>query len=442
MSNIKKIKRDNILQESYSLSTTNYDKKKYQLSIVDENGSFDLRTSEGDTIFFTHSKKLSELVYSEIWKNEEVQFVNHSISDEILYYWLESKYISLKLDDLSERLPLTINEAPDLFCLLPSNYIKSLTGNDFSKIVKYFNDEGIEMLQAIIDEPKKKAGDNKSNIEDTTIVFNDINNPALNIVNEKEVEKSINRELILNIYDDLPIYQKSAVLILNHYVDSLLIGILFTKGLLNQDQICDIQNKITDILEYYKYPQANLRPGCEKLYNVLDKISKYLLLKEKEEITKIILKGESKNIEFKSTLRYDLKQKTILKDREKDVLKTIVGFLNTEGGKLFIGIEDNGHILGIEHDKFKNTDKFLLHLHNLIQNKIKPKPNRSINTKIETISGKNICIVYCMTANEPTFLNSEKNKEEFFIRTGPSTRKLNPSELANYVREKFKKKEP
>jgi len=61
----------------------------------------------------------------------------------------------------------------------------------------------------------------------------------------------------------------------------------------------------------------------------------------------LIQRGESKTLEFKSTLRWNVKE-----DRQDDkvvthaVLKTIAAFLNTEGGDLLIGVADDGAIVG------------------------------------------------------------------------------------------------
>ncbi len=55
----------------------------------------------------------------------------------------------------------------------------------------------------------------------------------------------------------------------------------------------------------------------------------------------LIKRGESKTLEFKSTLRWNLRE-----DRKDDkaithsVLKTIAAFLNTAGGDLLIGVDD------------------------------------------------------------------------------------------------------
>ncbi|MHC5083377.1 MAG: AlbA family DNA-binding domain-containing protein, partial [Planctomycetota bacterium] len=75
------------------------------------------------------------------------------------------------------------------------------------------------------------------------------------------------------------------------------------------------------------------------------------------ELIDTINTGEGDQLEFKSTLRWNLKANRPGKEIEISALKTIVAFLNSEGGSLIVGIEDNGNILGIEADNFPNEDK-------------------------------------------------------------------------------------
>jgi type I restriction enzyme R subunit len=83
----------------------------------------------------------------------------------------------------------------------------------------------------------------------------------------------------------------------------------------------------------------------------------------------LIKRGESKSLEFKSTLRWSLKE-----DRRDDkgvthaTLKTIAAFLNTEGGDLLLGVADDGSIVGIERDQLENDDKFMRHLAQGVRN--------------------------------------------------------------------------
>jgi type I restriction enzyme R subunit len=82
----------------------------------------------------------------------------------------------------------------------------------------------------------------------------------------------------------------------------------------------------------------------------------------------LIKRGESRTLEFKSTLRWDLKE-----NRQDDklvthaVLETIAAFLNTEGGDLLIGVADDGGIVGIERDQLESDDKFMRHLAQVVR---------------------------------------------------------------------------
>jgi CheY-like chemotaxis protein len=88
------------------------------------------------------------------------------------------------------------------------------------------------------------------------------------------------------------------------------------------------------------------------------------------QIKSLINKGESDRVEFKSTLRWNLKKERSEKGIEKAWLKSLVAFLNTDGGVLLVGVGDDGDILGTAADQFDNDDKYLLHVNNCIQQHI------------------------------------------------------------------------
>jgi len=154
-----------------------------------------------------------------------------------------------------------------------------------------------------------------------------------------------------------------------------------------------------------------------------------------EEILKLIKKGENEKLEFKSTLRMNLH--TGEKDRkvENSVLKTIVAFLNSEGGCLLIGISDNSEIIGIEKDGFVNNDMFNRHFTNLIKEKVGNEFLPFMNFEIVSLDGKNILKVDLGKSDKPVFLKN--SNEEFYIRVGASSILLNGSELIEYIKNKF-----
>ena len=77
----------------------------------------------------------------------------------------------------------------------------------------------------------------------------------------------------------------------------------------------------------------------------------------------LIAGDETFEVEFKSTARWNLRDGVKDKRMEDAVVKTIAGFLNTDGGTLFIGIDDQRTPIGLHHDtplvKPSNVDGFV-----------------------------------------------------------------------------------
>jgi hypothetical protein len=160
----------------------------------------------------------------------------------------------------------------------------------------------------------------------------------------------------------------------------------------------------------------------------------------KEEIIETIKKGENEKLEFKSTLRMNLHTKEIDRKIEFSTLKTLVAFMNSNPGTLLIGVENSGKIIGIEEDKFENTDKYLLHLTNIIKTKIGKKFLSSVNFKLIEIEGKTVLKIECEKSKSPVFIRSPTDEEEFYIRVGPSSIQIKGSELVDYINKNFKGK--
>ena len=70
----------------------------------------------------------------------------------------------------------------------------------------------------------------------------------------------------------------------------------------------------------------------------------------REKIKSLISSGESDRLEFKSTLRWNLKTDRSEKGIEKAWLKSMVAFLNTDGGVLLVGVDDVGVAVGAVDD--------------------------------------------------------------------------------------------
>lgn len=144
-------------------------------------------------------------------------------------------------------------------------------------------------------------------------------------------------------------------------------------------------------------------------------------------------------MEFKSSLRYNIRANKMDKDIENSALKTIVAFCNTKGGELLIGVADDKSIVGIEHDGFPNEDKFQLHLRNLLLDRIVPSVAEFVDFSVVTIDGRAICHVVCQQSKrQEIWLKPDKNGPElFYVRIGPSSTELQPRQAFAYIKEHF-----
>ncbi len=171
------------------------------------------------------------------------------------------------------------------------------------------------------------------------------------------------------------------------------------------------------------------------------KLNPKLLRKtDEEEVFELISKGEEEGLEFKSTLRTNLHTNEIDKKIEYAVLKTIVAFLNSNGGTLLIGVSNKGELLGIDSDRFENEDKFSLHLTNIIKEKIGKKHLHLIDFQMMHTKDKAIMKIKCKKSDKAVFLRPTSKEEEFYTRVGPSNSQLVGSELIEYVDKRFKKR--
>lgn len=150
-----------------------------------------------------------------------------------------------------------------------------------------------------------------------------------------------------------------------------------------------------------------------------------------------ISRGEGMQAEFKATLRVNLHTSQNDSRMEHAVLKTLAAFLNSKGGTLFVGVNDEGEVVGLENDNFSNEDKMALHLDNLIRSQLGGAVFACIKIKFSDIEGRRLLAIECSASDKPVFL---KNGivEEFYIRAGASSPALPASHAHEYIQQRFK----
>lgn len=146
---------------------------------------------------------------------------------------------------------------------------------------------------------------------------------------------------------------------------------------------------------------------------------------------------EDNNVEFKSSLRWNININIKDPKMEHSVLKTINAFLNTEGGKLYIGVDDERTVIGLKNDfqtlegRSKNPkDSFRVHLNNLIKESMGPSIPNLLEIKFDNEKGSDFCLVSVRKSLTPVFI---RNKE-FYYRSLNSSEILEGFDQAEYIK--------
>ena len=121
---------------------------------------------------------------------------------------------------------------------------------------------------------------------------------------------------------------------------------------------------------------------------------------------------ETQNIEFKPTWR-------------DEYLKVICAFANADGGKLIIGVDDNGNLEGV-----RNSKKLLEDIPNKIRNKLGIIPSVEVQQK----GGKDIIGISVNSASVPISCDGK-----YYLRSGTTNLELEGNELTNFLMRKVGK---
>jgi len=183
------------------------------------------------------------------------------------------------------------------------------------------------------------------------------------------------------------------------------------------------------------------------LLRTYEKITEKQLKEPKvpEEITKLpigdlIKSGENESVEFKSSLIWDYTNKQRSKTMGMIIAKTVSSFMNSNGGVILIGVDNDKNILGLDQDlthlEKHSLDQFELHFTNIINNYLGKINRPYVKIKFEKMDGKDIAIVQVKKSTRPVYIKSE-GKTEFYIRSGNSCQPLDISEANLYIKDKW-----
>lgn len=151
---------------------------------------------------------------------------------------------------------------------------------------------------------------------------------------------------------------------------------------------------------------------------------------------------ESQTLEFKSSLRYDLKTGGVNKALEQVIVKAVAGLTNARGGVLLIGVADEGEIVGIEKDiqmlpKGQDTDGYENHLTTLLENGLGSAATSRVSTQFEQVDGHTVCRVTVQPSSSPVWTKIKGQEDALYVRLGNSTRPFGPRDAHEYIGHHF-----
>lgn len=158
-------------------------------------------------------------------------------------------------------------------------------------------------------------------------------------------------------------------------------------------------------------------------------------------LTEARKQGEGQHVEFKRSFLWNHERNSPEDYLRLKVLRTIVAFLNSGGGTLFVGVQDDGQPWGLAEDLQccgGSEDKLHQLLRNLIANSIGAQFAHYITSRIDDdpdYPAYRVLFVGVGATPEAAFLRVEKRKF-FFIRSGPETQELDMPTFYHYVHSK------
>lgn len=173
----------------------------------------------------------------------------------------------------------------------------------------------------------------------------------------------------------------------------------------------------------------------------------------------IIPKDEDTWNEFKSTFQYDMDEENLRKSGmiveadarknnykqikealQKEISLTISAFANQEGGRLFIGVNNDSSVLGLGRDLrvYSNSiDKFTLAFTDSLKKFIK---NNAFISKLKfefaNNDDKQYLVIQVPKSNEPIFVNAS-NGQEVYVRIQKSSEKFSHEDFLKHCKDRF-----
>lgn len=119
-----------------------------------------------------------------------------------------------------------------------------------------------------------------------------------------------------------------------------------------------------------------------------------------KELSKLVLNGEGDHLEFK-----------LKSNHPEKIIREMVAFANTSGGKLLIGVNDNGELIGLS---YADEDEYVLE--KALKNGIEPALNYKLE-KVRLPEGKEVLVFNIPKGTErPYYILGDNGTKKVYVR--------------------------
>ncbi|MDY2574207.1 MAG: ATP-binding protein [Fusobacterium necrophorum] len=124
-----------------------------------------------------------------------------------------------------------------------------------------------------------------------------------------------------------------------------------------------------------------------------------------------------------------------LKEKYTDIiLKEIVSFLNGNGGTIYIGVKDNGEVVGVD-----KVDEALRKISDMITTQIEPNPQDEIKSELQFDNTKTIIVIKINKGRKHIYCQKKYgfSSTGCTIRIGTTCKEMTPEQIKIRYEQKF-----
>lgn len=115
-----------------------------------------------------------------------------------------------------------------------------------------------------------------------------------------------------------------------------------------------------------------------------------------------------------------------------DIKYTVIAFANTDGGKIYLGINNDGSVCGVS-----NVDDTMLRVTNMVRDTVRPDVTMFMNCNVEVIDGKQVVVVTIQRGTaRPYYLHGKGVRPEgVYVRQGSSSVPASEAAILRMIKE-------